>query len=122
MLRKLIYFYSIDENVVKQANRSTNTFDYYTDTFDVIDTILTQHGNRELVNHQHASYKQFIEKDIGDVIRQFNTRKLYFNYNPHANKYLCDYYIYNNLIYGCGKPFKIIVNGEKLIVEICDYI
>ena len=42
--------------------------------------------------------------------------------NPHANKYLCDYYIYNNLIYGCGKPFKIIVNGEKLIVEICDYI
>jgi DNA-directed RNA polymerase beta subunit len=82
---------------------SKNTFDYYTDTFDVIDTILTQHSNRELVNHQHASYKQFIEKDIGDVIRQFNTRKLYFNYNSNANKHKLELHI-DFLNYNLGRP------------------
>lgn len=82
---------------------SKNTFDYYKDTFDVIDTILTQHSNRELVNHQHASYKQFIEKDIGDVIRQFNTRKLYFNYNSNANKHKLELHI-DFLNYNLGRP------------------
>jgi DNA-directed RNA polymerase beta subunit len=82
---------------------SKNTFDYYTDTFDVIDTILTQHSNRELVNHQHASYKQFIEKDIGDIIRQFNTRKLYFNYNSNANKHKLELHI-DFLNYNLGRP------------------
>lgn len=82
---------------------SKNTFDYYTDTFDVIDTILTQHSNRELVNHQHASYKQFIEKDIGDIIQQFNTRKLYFNYNSNANKHKLELHI-DFLNYNLGRP------------------
>jgi hypothetical protein len=39
--------------------------------------------------------------------------------NPHASKIECDDYITNDLIYGCGKPFKIIDNNN---VEICDYI
>jgi CBS-domain-containing membrane protein len=60
-----------------QGAQKVNDFNYYEDTFKVIDTILHQHNSRELVNHQHASYKQFIEKDIGDIIRQFNTRKLF---------------------------------------------
>lgn len=25
--------------------------------------------------------------------------------NPHANKNECEYYINNNIIYGCGSPF-----------------
>ena len=41
---------------------------------------------------------------------------------PHASKLECDYYINNNLIFGCGKPFKIINLNNKLIPEICDYI
>ena len=39
--------------------------------------------------------------------------------NPHASKLECEYYLINNLIYGCGKPFQIIDNN---IVQICDYI
>jgi hypothetical protein len=39
--------------------------------------------------------------------------------NPHATKVECDNYVLNDLIYGCGKPFRIIDNN---IVEICDYI
>ena len=42
--------------------------------------------------------------------------------NPHSNKELCDYYVRENKIYGCGKPFRIInVNGE-FTTEICEYI
>ncbi len=87
-----------DDNVNK-----INNFDYYTYTFDVIDTILKQHNNRELVNHQHTSYKQFIEKDIGDIIRQFNTRKLYFNYDVNANKHKLELHI-DFLNYNLGRP------------------
>lgn len=42
--------------------------------------------------------------------------------NPHDSKELCDRYITNNLIYGCGKPFQIIKNGEKFEIQICEYI
>ena len=42
--------------------------------------------------------------------------------NPHSSKILCDILVENNEIYGCGKPFKIIISGAEIIVEICDYI
>lgn len=32
--------------------------------------------------------------------------------NPHSNKNICDDLIFNNAIYGCGKPFKVIKNPE----------
>ena len=38
---------------------------------------------------------------------------------PHSNKALCDELAANNLIYGCGKPFRIDENNKALI---CDYI
>lgn len=42
--------------------------------------------------------------------------------NPHESKQMCDDLLKKKLIYGCGKPFKIIQNGEKLEIKICDYI
>lgn len=39
--------------------------------------------------------------------------------NPHESKDKCDYYVKHNLIYGCGKPFRIIYNQE---IKKCDYI
>jgi len=42
--------------------------------------------------------------------------------NQHSSKTECDNYILNNLIYGCGKPFKIIKIEQEYKVEICDYI
>lgn len=44
--------------------------------------------------------------------------------DPHASKELCDYYIRENLIYGCGKPFKIILNNDNNNLETieCEYI
>ena len=42
--------------------------------------------------------------------------------SPHATKNECDFYIDKQLIYGCGKPFKITVLDNKFLIEICDYI
>ena len=47
--------------------------------------------------------------------------------NPHSTKEECDHYIRNNMIYGCGKPFRIVVKNEKnekkeYIAVICEYI
>ena len=48
--------------------------------------------------------------------------------DAHTNKYLCDLYIEKDLIFGCGKPFRVIHNenstnaDDKFISIICDYI
>jgi hypothetical protein len=43
--------------------------------------------------------------------------------DPHSSKVECDFFISNKLIYGCGKPFRIIVNNVgEFKVEICEYI
>jgi len=42
--------------------------------------------------------------------------------DPHSPKDICDYYVRENKIYGCGKPFRIIDNNDTLTCEFCDYI
>ncbi len=42
--------------------------------------------------------------------------------DPHAPKELCDKLFLEKKIYGCGKPFKLIKQGEHYISVICDYI
>jgi hypothetical protein len=42
--------------------------------------------------------------------------------NPHTPKDICDKLYEQNLIIGCGKPFRIVKNTGKYSTEICDYI
>jgi tRNA 2-selenouridine synthase SelU len=44
--------------------------------------------------------------------------------NPHETKEVCDYFVANNMIYGCGKPFKIEQKPEsnEFVAVICDYV
>jgi hypothetical protein len=42
--------------------------------------------------------------------------------DPHMKKSLCDELINKNLIYGCGKPFKIVKVNNIFVAEPCDYI
>ena len=42
--------------------------------------------------------------------------------HPHLPKKQCDILIENNLIFGCGKPYKIVEKNEKWIAEKCDYV
>lgn len=48
----------------------------------------------------------------------------YIQINPHALKNECEELINNNLIYGCGKPFRIEYNTDtkKWIAIECEYI
>jgi hypothetical protein len=42
--------------------------------------------------------------------------------NPHATKIECDFLLERDLIYGCGRPFRITYNNDNYVAEICDYI
>jgi len=42
--------------------------------------------------------------------------------DPHTNKEECETLKEKGLLFGCGKPFKILIQDEKVMVEICDYI
>jgi len=43
--------------------------------------------------------------------------------NQHLSKEMCDILIETNQIYGCGKPFQIIIQDDGTwIVRKCDYI
>jgi hypothetical protein len=42
--------------------------------------------------------------------------------DPHLSKEKCDYLFKSGLIYGCGKPFKIIKENDNYKAIICDYI
>ena len=42
--------------------------------------------------------------------------------DPHSSKEICDDLKKKDLIYGCGKPFKLILKENEYICEICDYI
>jgi hypothetical protein len=42
--------------------------------------------------------------------------------DPHTPKAQCDQYMKEGLIYGCGKPFKVIVRENILLAEVCEYI
>ena len=90
------------EEPVKEEPEKNN-FNYYENTFNVIDSILYQRNTNELVNHQHSSYKQFIEKNLHDIIQQFNPRKIYFNYDANANKHKTEVHI-EFLNFNLGRP------------------
>lgn len=42
--------------------------------------------------------------------------------NPHLEKNFCDKLKEFDLIYGCGKPFKVIWKDNDLVAIECDYI
>lgn len=62
-------------------------------------------------------------KDFNCMILRHGVNKNTFQYiNPHTAKTECDILFKNNMIYGCGKPLKIIKNNNGYEVIICEYI
>jgi len=75
-----------------------------------------------IVTCPHCLYYIIIKKINCGIFRHgvlINTGK---QIDPHANKKMCDKYIKNKKIYGCGKPYQIIKEGEKYKTLICGYI
>jgi hypothetical protein len=74
-----------------------------------------------IIECPHCKLNIFINKnEINCTIFRHGVYKNNFTQmNPHENKIQCDYLFNNNLIYGCGKPFKL-MNDYSIII--CDYI
>ena len=75
-----------------------------------------------IVKCPHCEHYMEIEQLNCKIFRHGILRSNGKQIGPHSPKELCDYYIKNNKIYGCGKPFRIEKNGDEYITLICDYI
>jgi len=67
------------------------------------------------------SYVEILEINCA-IFRHGVLKQTNIQIPPHASKNECDNYIENDLIYGCGKPFKIEKKDEEYIAVLCDYI
>jgi hypothetical protein len=56
------------------------------------------------------------------IFRHAILKSNHLQINPHASFEECSKLKSNDMIYGCGKPFKIIINDSELTAIICDYI
>jgi len=70
----------------------------------------------------HCKEPVLIEQLNCGIFRHGIIKKTLTQMNPHATIEECKHLFYNELIYGCGKPFKIEKNGNEIKVEICEYI
>ena len=70
----------------------------------------------------HCNSPVIIQKINCGIFRHGIIIKTGKQIKPHSNKTICDFLSKNNLIYGCGKPFRIINNTHNYEAIICDYI
>ena len=76
-----------------------------------------------VVECPHCNAPVLVEKLNCRIFRHGALKTNNQQINPHAPKDECDNLLINNMIYGCGKPFQIVVNENKeFIAVICDYI
>lgn len=78
--------------------------------------------NNLIIICPHCKEFVIIEKINCAIFRHGTFRINGLQINPHASKNICDSYIRENLIYGCGKPFRVFFINNVLHSEICDYI
>jgi hypothetical protein len=76
----------------------------------------------EIVECPHCSSIIIIEQLNCKIFRHGIYKKNYKQIDPHMNKEKCDDLIMKNEIYGCGKPFKIIIDDNIYKAIKCDYI
>jgi len=72
----------------------------------------------------HCKEYIIISKINCGIFRHGTYKKNYTQIDPHATKDICELFVNQDLIYGCGKPFQIVFKQEedKYKIEICDYI
>ena len=63
-----------------------------------------------------------IEKINCGIFRHGIIKSTLKQMEPHLPKDKCDYLKEKNMIFGCGKPFQILMVNEEMIVQKCDYI
>jgi hypothetical protein len=76
-----------------------------------------------IVDCPHCKEPVLIEKLNCHIFRHGIIKETGKQMDPHAPKNICDELAFNNQIFGCGKPFKIVKKEDgTYISEICEYI
>ena len=70
----------------------------------------------------HCSQPILIEQLNCGIFRHAMMKSTGQQIDPHSPKPVCDSLVENNQIYGCGKPFKITMEGTVPRIEVCEYI
>lgn len=78
----------------------------------------------------HCNQKVFIEEINCGIFRCGVYKDTFEPIPPHSSQIECETLLTENKIFGCGKPFRIIIKSsteiQKLLaefkVEVCDYI
>lgn len=81
-------------------------------------------SNYVIIQCPHCTeYIQILKSEFNcKIFRHGVLRSNLQQINPHLQKEHCDKLVQECLIFGCGKPFQLIVsNGSYIAVE-CDYI
>lgn len=76
-----------------------------------------------VVRCPHCLDSVLIEKLNCRIFRHGTLKNNGEQINPHETKDVCDYFVANNMIYGCGKPFKIEQKQDgEFVAIVCGYI
>ena len=70
----------------------------------------------------HCNDPIIIEKLNCGIFRHGVIKETGKQMEPHSVKLVCDELKAQDLIYGCGKPFRIDIHNEVYVVSICEYI
>jgi len=68
---------------------------------------------------------QVLREDVNcQIFRHGVIRSSGEQVNQHSTKEYCDSLLNNNLVIGCCKPFKLILNDKNFVefVDLCDYL
>jgi hypothetical protein len=83
---------------------------------------MSESSNNKIVKCPHCQeYIEIVEINCA-IFRHGTFKNNGQQIDPHTPKELCYQYIQTNAIYGCGKPFKLVVRENILVAEVCDYI
>jgi hypothetical protein len=75
-----------------------------------------------IITCPHCGEYIIIEKLNCKIFRHAVYKKNGRQINPHMSKNDCDLLLRENKIFGCCKPFQIIIKNDEYIPIICDYI
>jgi hypothetical protein len=79
-----------------------------------------------IITCPHCGENIIIEEINCAIFRHAVIKNTLKQINPHSSKEICDNLLLHGLIYGCGKPFRLIKNNNSeesgYIAIVCDYI
>ena len=75
-----------------------------------------------VIDCPHCNAPILIQKLNCRIFRHGTYKQNNEQINPHTSQEECNELLMNNMIYGCGKPFKIEAKEGEYLAVICEYI